>query len=362
MRKLRIGQIAPLNLPVPPKKYGGTEKIIFALCEGLKEKGHEVFLFGTGDSKVSCHLYPIMEKSLWSSKSKTKESNPYYAYEMAFVAKKARELKLDILHDHLGPLALTLYGQIDIPIVHTLHVPFKNKDRVWAYKQLGSQLVSISFAQRKPGRDLNYVANIYNGVDTTFFSFKEKPKDYYLWVGELSPRKGVLEAIKIARRMKIKLVLAGRIPSIKQKEDYAFFKKYIAQELNKDKVRYVGEMPPRSLVKLCQDAIAFLFPLQWEEPFGLIMAEAMACGTPVIAFRRGSVPEVIKHGKTGFIIPPWTEDKKPNFQGFIEAVKKIDKIKRKDCRRWVEENFTVEKMVAGYEELYYKILMSRKKV
>lgn len=353
MRKLRIGQISPLNLPVPPKKYGGAEKIIYWLCEGLKERGHEVTLFGTKDSKVSCNLCPIIEKSLWSSK--IKESTPYYAYEMAIIARKAKELKFDILHDHLGPWTLSLYGQTDVPILHTLHTPFKSKDRIWAYQKLNSKLISISNAQRKPAPELNYLATIYNGIDVENYPFNKKPKDYFVWVGELSPRKGIFEVIKIAEMTKIKLVLAGRIPPARQSRDYAFFNKYIAHKLNKGNIAYVGEKTPDGLKKIYRDAIAFLYPLQWEEPFGLTMAESMACGTPIIAFKRGSVPEVIKDKKTGFIIKPFKKGK-TNYEDFIKAIAHVEKISREECRKWVEDNFTVKRMVEEYEKLYYKVV------
>lgn len=353
MRKLRIGQISPLNLPVPPKKYGGTERIIYWLCEELTKRGHEVFLFGTEDSKVSCRLIPVVKKALWISKPK--DYGCYYAFEMALIGKKTKELKLDILHDHLGPWSLTLYGQLKIPILHTLHVPFKNKDRIWLYKQLKAKLVSISFAQRKSAPNLNYLANIYNGIDIKGYSFNDKPKDYYLWVGELSPRKGIYEVIKIAEMSRIKLVLVGRIPPPRQREDYIFFKKYIEKKLNKGNIKYLGEKPKKELNKLYKNAIAFLNPLQWEEPFGLCMVEAMACGTPVIAFKRGSVIEVVKDKKTGFIVPPF-KNKKTNFKGFIEAIKNIEKISRIECRKWVEKKFTKKQMVDKYENLYYKIL------
>ena len=354
MRKMRIGQIGPLNLPIPPKKYGGTEVVMYWLCEGLTKRGHEVFLFAAGDSKTSARLCPIMPKSLWVSNAK--EHTPYYALQMATIAKKVKELNIDILHDHLGPLSLTLYGQVKVPIVHTLHVPFGNKDRIWAYKKLNAKLVSISNTQRKPAPSLNYVATIYNGINIKNFTFNSKPKNQFVWVGELSPRKGILEVIKIAKSAKIKLIIVGRIPPPSQKGDHLFFKKHIEKELNRGNIKYVGEVRKKIIGRYYRTAKAFLYPLQWEEPFGLTMAESMACGTPVIAFRRGSVPEVIKHGVSGFVIPPWTKDKKANLNGFLKAVEKIDTIKRENCRKWVEDNFTKEKMVENYEDLFLKIL------
>ena len=353
IRKLRIGQISPLNLPIPPRKYGGSEKIIYYLCEELTKKGHKVFLFGPKESKVNCCLIPIVERSLWELQPK--ESCPYYAYEMAQVAKSVKKLKIDVLHDHLGPWSLTLYGQVKVPIIHTLHIPFKNKDRIWGYKKLNAKLVSISLAQRKPAADLNYLANIYNGIPVEDFPFNLKPKNYFLWIGELSPRKGVLEVIKIAKMAKIKLILVGRIPPPQQSLDYKFFQKYIKKKLNKGKIKYLGERSFKSLQIFYKNAAAFLFPLQWEEPFGLTMIEAMACGTPVIAYNRGSVPEVVKDKETGFVVNPFSKNKMPNYKGFLEAIKKINQISRKKCREWIEQNFTIKRMVDDYERLFYRL-------
>lgn len=358
MRKLRIGQIAPLNLPIPPQRYGGTEKIIYLLCKELTKRGHEVFLFGSGDSKVNCHLIPVVEKGFWYLKPKGKNYYlPRYALAMVEIAKKIEDLKLDILHDHLGFWSFSFYGQKKkIPIVHTLHIPFKNESIIWAYDKLKAKLISISFSQRKPARHLNYVANIYHGIDVENFPFNEKPKNYFLWVGELSPRKGILEVIKLAKMAKIKLILIGRIPPPHQKTDYEFFLKYTKKELTDNRtIRYLGELTPENLKIFYKNAIAFLYPLQWEEPFGLTVIESMACGTPVVAFKRGAMPEIIKNGKTGFVISP-SKNGKGNYNDFIGAIKNINKISRRDCRKWVEENFTVKKMVDEYEKTFLKIL------
>jgi len=355
MRKLKIGQISPLNLPLPPKKYGGTERIIFWLCEELKKMGHEIFLFGTGDSKVSCKLIPIIKKSLWENK-KIKEYAPYYALEMVTISQMAEKLKLDILHDHLGPWSLTLYKKFKIPILHTLHVPFEEReDRIFVYQKLKAKLISISFAQRKPAPNLNYIANVYNGIDVSLFPFNKKPKNYFIWAGELSQRKGILEVIQIAKKMKINLYVAGRIPSPNQTKDYQFFKKFIEKKLNKGKIKYLGELSTKKLAFYYQKALGLLYPLQWEEPFGLVMVEAMACGAPVIAFKRGSVPEIVKDKVTGFVIEPFKKGEQ-NFEDFIFAIENILSIKRENCREWVEKNFTKERMAKEYEKVYYKVL------
>jgi len=368
MKKLRIGQIAPLNVPIPPKKYGGTERIIDALCRGLSKRGHKIFLFAAADAKTGGQIIPIVPKSLWTNK--IKETAPYYSYEMNIILRQTPRLKLDILHDHLGPLSLALYEGINIPIVHTLHVPI-NKDRAWAYKKLNSKLISISNNQRKDDPRLNYVATIYNGTDTNMFRFNHNPKNYLLFLGEMVERKGVREAILAAKKNKLKLVIAGRIPlETNQLKDYSFFQKYVKPELNRGYIKYAGEVASEKASELYGNAKATLFPIRWEEPFGLVMTESMSCGTPIIAFARGSVPEIIKDGETGFIVNSSHKDirgnwiiKKTGLAGMVEAINKIYDMStddylemRKNCRKHIENNFTLEKMVDGYEKVYHKIL------
>lgn len=368
MKKLRIGQIAPLNVPIPPKKYGGAERIIDALCRGLSKRGHKIFLFAAADAKTGGKIIPITPKSLWTNE--IREATPYYSYEMNVILQKSPYLKLDILHDHLGAFSLALYGGLNIPILHTLHVP-TNKHRAWAYRKLNSKLVSVSNNQRKDAPRLNYVTTIYNGIDTNLFRFNPNPKDYLLYLGELVERKGVREAILTAKKLKLKLVIAGRVPiQTSQMKDYSFFQKYVKPELNRGRIEYAGEVVSEKVSKLYGDAKATLFPIQWEEPFGLVMTESMSCGTPIIAFARGSVPEIIKDGKTGFIVNFSPNDirgnwivKKTGIRGLCDAIKRIyvmpeDKYQkmRQDSRAHVEENFTVEKMVENYENVYRKIL------
>jgi glycosyltransferase involved in cell wall biosynthesis len=369
MKKLRIGQIAPLNVPIPPKKYGGTERIIDALCRGLSKRGHKVFLFAAADAKTGGKLIPIIPKSLWTNE--IRETTPYYAYEMNVILQKSPGLKLDILHDHLGPSSLALYGGLNIPIVHTLHVPM-NEHRAWAYQKLNSKLISISNNQRKDAPRLNYIATVYNGTDTNLFRFNPNPKNYLLFLGELVERKGVREAIFTAKKLKLKLIIAGRVPlqTPSQIKDYSFYQKYVKPVLNRGRVEYAGEIAGEKTFKIYGNAKVTLFPICWEEPFGLVMTESMSCGTPIIAFARGSVPEIIKDGKTGFIVNFSPSDirgnwiiKKTGVEGLCEAVNRIYAMPEKEyrqmrenCRERVEKNFTIEKMVDEYEKLYYKIV------
>lgn len=351
MKKLKIAQIAGLNIPVPPPKYGGSEKVIYWISEELVRRGHEVYLFATANSKTSGHLVPIVEKGLWDIKPD--DDLAYYATEMAIVGQYMQQEQFDIVHDHIGPWSLALYGQSATPIVHTLHVPFE-QNRIWAYKKLNAKLISISHAQRKPAPDLNYIANIYHGIDVENFPFRDSSGEYFLWVGELSERKGAVQAIEVAKKADIPLLMIGRIPTthtIYQKRDYEFFQRHIEPELNKGNIIYGGEKTPEELKSIYEKASALLFPLQWEEPFGLIYIEAMACGTPVITFNRGSAPEVIKDGVTGYVVDTVDE--------MVDAIKKVDQIDRKACREWVEQNFTIQKMVDSYEKTFQEILSKR---
>ena len=370
MRKLRIGQIAPLNVPIPPKKYGGVERIVDTLCRGLSENGHKIFLFAAADAKTTKgQIIPITPKSLCTNE--IREATPYYSYGMAVVAKEARRLKLDIIHDHVGPFSLALYGCLNIPIIHTLHVPM-NIHRAWAYQKLNSNLISISNNQRKVAPRLNYVATVYNGTDTNLFQFSLNPRDYFLFLGELAERKGVREAIAVAKQLKLKLLIAGRIPLQipSQIKDYIFFQKYVKPELSHERIKYVGEVTSKEASKLYGNARATLFPISWEEPFGLVMTESMSCGTPVIAFACGSVPEVIRDGETGFIINPSDKDirgnwiiKKSGMDGFLKAVKQIYNMPSseyqnmcRNCRKHIERKFSIKRMIDEYEKVYYEVV------
>jgi glycosyltransferase involved in cell wall biosynthesis len=191
---------------------------------------------------------------------------------------------------------------------------------------------------------------VYNGVDLKLFKFSKRPKDYLLWVGRIEPYKGIENAIFVAKKTKIKLLLIGKVDP----ERMEYFKEKIKPNLG-EKIQYLGEISQKKLVRIYQGAIATLYPIEWEEPFGLIMAESMACGTPVIAFDFGSTKEVIKNGKTGFVVP-FLKGGKKNFDGLIEAIDRVGEIKREDCKEWVEKNFSIEKMVKNYEKIYYQIL------
>ena len=352
MKKLKIAQIAPIWYPVPPKKYGGIERIVFYLTEGLVKRGHKVTLFASGDSKTSANL------KFWRKRHLAKDKIPWkdYFLEMEHLSFSFSQAKnFDILHCHLGPKSFFFLKFVKNKVLYTFHNPLapepktplfeiikKYKDRIFAVflTKAAKKLCKIKFKK-------NFV--VYNGVDTNLFKSSKKPKDYFLWVGRVEPYKGIENAILVAKKMGIKLFLVGKLDPERKK----YFKEKIKPHLDK-KIKYLGEVSQKKLVKLYQGAIATLYPIEWPEPFGLIMVESMACGTPVVVFDLGSAREVVNDGKTGFVVPFLKQNKK-NFEGFIEAVKKIKEIKREDCRNWVEKKFSVERMVRDYEKIYYEI-------
>lgn len=349
MPKLKIAQIAPLWFSIPPKKYGGTERIISFLTEQMTERGHKVSLFAPKSSKTKANLVSIIKKGVIEAGGRW---NTYYwnvlNHSLAF--EKAKDF--DVIHCHWEIMGTYFQRFVKTPVVHTLHnIPGKG-NMMWnvfkAY-QKDANLVFISESERK-NSPIKFKNNwiIYNGIDLKPFKFNPKPRNHYVWVARVCKEKGIENAIKIAQKTGIKLLMAGQI----QHQHKPYFNEKVKPHLN-SKIRFVGELNQKKLAKFYANAKACLYPIEWEEPFGLVMAESMACGTPVIAFKRGSVPELIKHGKTGFIV-------KTNSEA-VEAVKKIEDISRYECRDHIEDNFTLEKMADDYEKLYYKLAKRKKK-
>lgn len=353
-KPLKIAQIAPCWYPIPPKKYGGIERIVFLLSEELKKLGHDVTLFASGDSKVSTKLVNVFPKSL--TKMKVSWTENILNSESLSLALRLRK-HFDILHSHLDHLTLFFQNLVKTPILLTFHNPMEEKKisaKSLLYKIHGKNFFGIFISKnQKKNCPFRFKKSwvVYNGIDISKFKFNPKPQDYFLWVGRFDPYKGVENAIKVAKISGIKLFLTGKIDP--GKENY--FKNKIKPHLSK-KIKYLGELEQKELVKVYKNAKACLYPIEWEEPFGLIMAESMACGTPVIAFNRGSVPEVVEDGKTGYVVPFLNEKKEKNIKGLIKAIKKIDSIKREDCRKRVENLFTSQKMAKNYEKIYREIL------
>jgi glycosyltransferase involved in cell wall biosynthesis len=353
MKRLKIAQIAPIWYPIPPNKYGGTERIVYYLTEGLKKLGHQVTLFSTKNSKVSVKVRG------WRKRSLTEDKVPWTDYFLEFehLAFSFSNLRnFDIVHCHTGPKTFFFLKFTQTPTIFTFHNPItiEKKTPLFEISKIYKDKINAVFLSKAHKKFCGFLFKknfvVYNGVDLKLFQFSKKPKDYFLWVGRMEHYKGVENAIYVAKKTKIKLLLVGKIDPQKKK----YFEEKIKPHLG-NKIQYLGEVSKNKLIKIYQGAIATLYPIEWEEPFGLIMTESMACGTPVIAFERGSVKEVIKNEKTGFVVP-FLKGNRKNFDGIIEAIERIGEIKREDCRAWVEKNFSVEKMVKNYEKIYYKIL------
>ncbi|MBL7157571.1 MAG: glycosyltransferase family 4 protein [Candidatus Omnitrophica bacterium] len=352
---MKIAIVAPPWIPVPPPYYGGIELVVYNLAEGLTALGHEVLLFAPKDSNVSCRLFPYLEQHQFSfgldsslrEKILVGELAGKYAYSMA-----AYE-KVDIIHSHT---ILRAPENIDVPIVHTLHGPANEvtiKKCVEFSKYPNNYFVAISNKQRANhttlSNNINFIGTIHNSINVKSISWSAKKEDFFLFVGRVNWEKGLDLAIRVANKSNINLVMA-----IKMSEDFEkeFFKKEIkplVDQYPKGLLLKLHEDLPREMIlDLYRRAKCTLFTSQWEEPFGLVMIESMACGTPVIGLRRGAVPEVIVDGKTGFVVD--TEDE------MVRAIKDIDKIKPKNCRKHVEENYSREKMAENYIAVYKKIL------
>jgi glycosyltransferase involved in cell wall biosynthesis len=363
---MRIAIIGKLFAPIRVTSAMGQERFIYYLSYLLAKKGHEVTLFATGDSRVEgVKVIPVMKKSFWkASKDPRKglncEGGRAYGEKEAFGYLKAlhylrnHQKDFDIIHDNSDNFEILGLGKflINLPLMSTLHLPpgyLESLNKIVG-QDLGNYYVAISQKQKKLAKGIKIFDVVYNGVDLRKFSFSEDSRGYFAWIGRLDPFKGLGAAIEVAERAKISLRIAGPIFNEK------YFNEEIKPRLNK-RIRYVGELSGLKLKRFYKRSKAVLFPIRWEEPFGLVIVEAMACGTPVIAFRRGAVPELIVQGKTGFICP------KDKNSSMVKAVAKLNSMShhrykkmRIDCRKHVEENFSIGKMVDRYEVTYQKVL------
>lgn len=344
---MRIAQLAAPWIAVPPKGYGGAERIVYFLTEELVRRGHKVTLFATGDSKSSGQLSPFFPKALGNDGT-YKSAHPFMSFlQCSSCFERAAEF--DVIHNHLQYQTLFFTDFVKTPVVHTLHGSFNINEvaedrRLTLSKFKHQDFVSISNAQRANLPDLNYIATVYNGIKIEEFEFSFESGNYLAWLGRITPKKGVTEAIKVARALGMKLKIAAFIDPV----DRDFFEKEVKPLIDGRFIEFVGELDSRGKSDFLKNALCVLFPISWHEPFGMVMVEAMTTGTPVIAFNFGSVPEIVINGVTGFVVE--------NIGEMIEKVKEIGKIDRGKCRKHVEDNFTVEKMVKGYEEVYEKIL------
>jgi len=341
---MHIAQLAPLWERVPPVKYGGTELVVSLLTEELIRRGHQVTLFASGDSITAAKLEGICPVPMRDDRQLL-EPIVYDLLATTTVYQQAEEF--DIIHNHLGIAMLPLARLSATPIVHTLHGVF-NRDNLQLFNKFSEQpLISISNSQREPAPHLNYVATVYNAIDVPSYDFRQEPEDppYLAFLGRVSPEKGLHIAIDVARRSGWRLLIAAKVE--RTGRDWEYWQ-VIKPSIDGKQIQFLGEIGKQEKCKLLSGATATLCPINWREPFGLVLIEAMACGSPVISLSNGSAPELIKHGETGLLVEDADE--------MIEAVRQIKSIDRNRCRKHVEENFSVARMADGYEQAYQKAL------
>lgn len=343
---MRIAQVAPLWERVPPPAYGGIELVVGLLTDELVRRGHEVTLFASGDSISLAKLVSVHPRALRLDSS-VKEYNIYEMLQLIAVYERADEF--DIIHSHMGCTSLPYAKLMKAPTVHTLHGVFTpDNEKMFKYAKV-QPYVSISDAQRETKLGLNYVSTVYNGIDVSSYKFYPQPDEppYLAFLGRMSPEKGPHLAIEIAKTAGWRLKMAGKVDVV----DQEYFAKEVKPFIDGKQIEYLGEANHQQKNALMGGAVATLFPITWREPFGLVMVESMASGTPVIAMRLGSTPEVIAHGKTGFLCS--------NVEECISAIAKVPDLDRYACRQYVQDRFSMEAMTDGYEEVYRQILQQR---
>lgn len=340
----RIAIIAPPFVEIPPEKQGGTERIIEETIKGLYGRGYKITLFGAGKYKGKAKFIQVFKRPISKIKTATAatESSRNLRLEVVYIASVIREIikrdgEFDVILNHMRGecILLPLTEFIKTPVVSILHLPiFKEMEKLISFYK-NPNIVTISNSQRKGFSKINYLSTVYNGTNLEDFKFNGNPKDYFLTMGAIGEHKNPKDAILAVKKTKYNLILAGG----KKREPY--FSEEILPLIDGKKIKYVGEVGGKRRIDFFKNAKALLFPIKWQEPFGLAMIEAMACGTPVIAYPAGAVREVIEDKKTGFIVN--------NINEMARAMNKIDLIDRKKCRERVEQKFSLQKMVDNYE-------------
>ena len=334
---MHIAMLAPIAWRTPPRHYGPWESVASLLTEGLVARGHAVTLFATADSQTGGTLHAVCPRGYEEDRSLIPK-----VWECLHISELFENADAyDLIHNHFDFLPLTYTGLTTTPVVTTIH-GFSSPGILPVYKKYNGSVtyVSISDADRSP--DLDYIKTIHHGLDIKQFDFQPNPDDYLLFFGRIHRDKGTREALQIARASSKKLIMAGII------QDQAYFDQYVAAHIDNDKVVYVGSAGPAERNRLLGRACALLHPIQFNEPFGLSVIESMACGTPVIAFSKGAMPELIENGKTGFLVDGVDEA--------IATVARLEEIDRAYCRGRVERHFTIDRMVDDYIRVYETVL------
>jgi len=336
---MRIAQISPLYVPVPPTDYGGTERIVYTLTEELVKRGHEVTLFAAAGSKTSATLHRSAPEPLWDSGGSTLS---WHAVEIERLIRRSREF--DVIHSHIDVVPWLGGERYQAPLVTTMHGRLDQLEQRAALSEFaGWPLVSISDAQRRPVLDLElrWAATVYHGLPLDeMYSLGDGGGGYLAFVSRLAPEKGPAVAIEVARRAGMKLVMAGPVPS----EQSEYFESELKPLMDRAGVEYVGSLDDAGKNEVIGKAAGFLVPIQWDEPFGLAFIETLATGTPVISCPRGSLPELIEPGRHGFLAAGEDE--------LVEACGRLGEVNREECRRYVLERFSPERMAEGYERVY----------
>jgi glycosyltransferase involved in cell wall biosynthesis len=335
---MKIAQVAPLFESVPPQLYGGTERVVYNLTEELVKMGHSVTLFASGDSVTTAHLVPVCERSLRLDENCIDK----FAYHLLMIEKVFQQsAQFDLIHFHCDYLHYPFSRRHKTPHVTTLHGRLDLPDLVPIYREYFEvPVVSISDAQRKPLSWLNWQGTVYHGLPAENFAFHSKEGRYLAALGRISPEKGFDQAIEIATRYGMPLKIAAKVDEV----DRRYFEEKIKPLLKHPLVEYIGEISESQKMDFLGKAYALLFPINWPEPFGLVMIESMACGTPVIAYNRGSVPEIIDEGLTGFIV----EDE----ISAVSAVNRLSTLNRDAIRKQFETRFTARRMALDYLAAY----------
>lgn len=371
MRKLRIAQLSTPLISVPPENYGGTELVVHNVTEELVKRGHEVTLFAPGTSKTLAKLVspfvnelnnvemeklfsPLALKLFWTH-SLPSLYHAVHAFEMAS--------EFDIIHNHFHYIGLFFSHLVQTPVINTYHGDFSGAlkspiEKMILEKYKNDNWIAISESQKANcSTELNFVSVIHHGIPIEKFEFNEKPEDYLVWLGRVTPKKGISDAISAAKKANKKLVIAGVV----HPRDEEFFKKEIEPQIDNQSIFFKGGLDLKDKVNLFKNARVLLYPVTWEEPFGLVMIEAMATGTPVIAYNHGAVPEIVQDQQTGYLLNPLSRD--VAVDTLTQAVNKMYSLSENEyksmrfaARKRVEENFTVEKMVDKHEEAYQKLL------
>ncbi|MFN3329955.1 MAG: glycosyltransferase family 4 protein [Pyrinomonadaceae bacterium] len=334
---MKVAMLAPISWRVPPRHYGPWERVVSLLTEGLVEKGVDVTLFATADSITKAKLIGVCPRPY--SEDLSLDVKVWECLHISEVFERADEF--DLIHNHFDFLPLSYSKLVKTPVVTTIH-GFSSEQILPVYKKYNKHVYYVAISEADKSPELDYIATIHHGIDLKEFSLNESHGDYLLFFGRIHHEKGTAEAIEVARKTGLRLIIAGII------QDEKYFREKVLPFVDGKQIEYVGSVGPEKRNVLLGNAKALLHVINFEEPFGLSLIEAMACGTPVIATKRGSIPEIIIHGETGFIVE--------NLQEAAEAIGSIERLDRKKIRDHVEKNFSVEKMVNRYIEVYKEVI------